>query len=226
MPIISNLLSLSPDSPIELFEISGFNLSNLSETLYISNYLGVAFNGISYIPIGCEAEGFDLVGQGPIPTPTLSISNVRGVISSWIDQCSTSNNYRIRGATVTRKITQRQFLDDGNNSNAPIKEFPRQEFIIEQISEETYANVKFRLCSPFDIENVTLPGRVLVRSCAWIYRSTECGYTGQGYTLQNIPTNNSTLDQCPKTLQACKVRFGNFADLPFGGAPSLNTFST
>ncbi|MFM6222040.1 MAG: hypothetical protein ACKPDM_17090, partial [Dolichospermum sp.] len=76
MPIISNLLSLSPDSPIELFEVSGYNLTELSETLYICNYTGVSFEGQEYAAIGCESEGWDLVGQGPIPTPQLTVSNI------------------------------------------------------------------------------------------------------------------------------------------------------
>jgi phage-related protein len=37
--------------------------------------------------------------------------------------------------------------------------------------------------------------------------------------------DNAALDQCAKTLTACKVRFGAAVDLPFGGAPGLNTYS-
>ena len=63
------------------------------------------------------------------------------------------------------------------------------------------------------------------RSCPWRYRSAECGYLGGGYTLNNVPTTVSALDQCAKTLTACKTRFGTAVDLPFGGAPGLNTYS-
>jgi lambda family phage minor tail protein L len=225
MPIISNLISLNPDSPIELFEISNYNLSTPSETLYICNYTGVSFEGQEYAAIGCESEGFDLIGQGPIPTPQLTVSNIGRVVSTWLTQCKTDPNYRLEGTTVKRRITLRQFLDGGDNENASIKEFPYQIFVIEQLVSETYLAVQFRLGSSFDVEGVTLPARPLLRSCSWLYRSAECGYLGSGYTLNNIPTTNSVFDQCAKTLTACETRFGTAVDLPFGGAPGLNTYS-
>lgn len=225
MPIIENILTLSPDTPIELFEVSGYNLSNLNETLRICNYLNVSFSGQSYQAIGCESEGFDLIGQGSVPTPSLTVSNVNGVVSNWLYQCKTLPNYRIEGSTVKRRITQKQFLDGEPNQNASIKEFPQQIYVIEQVAKETYLAVEFRLGSPFDVDTLTLPSRHLVRSCTWRYRSPECGYMGAGYTINNQPTTNPALDVCAKTLLACETRFGVWNDLPFGGAPGLNTYS-
>jgi lambda family phage minor tail protein L len=225
MPIISNLLSLNPDSPIELFEISNYNLSAPTETLYICNYPGVSFEGQEYAAIGCESEGFDLIGQGPIPTPQLTVSNIGRVVSTWLTQCKTSPNYRLEGTTVKRRLTQRQFLDGGENEGAAIKELPQQIFVIEQLVSETYLAVQFRLGSSFDVEGVTLPARPLLRSCSWRYRSAECGYLGGGFTLNNVATDNPALDVCAKTLIACETRFGSYANLPFGGAPGLNTYS-
>lgn len=224
-PIISNLISLNPGSPIELFEISDYNLSAPSETLFICNYAGVAFEGQEYQAIGCESNGFDLIGQGPIPTPQLIVSNIGRVVSEWLLQCKTQPNYRLEGARVLRRVTQRQFLDGQSNANAAIKELPQQVYVIEQMTEETYIAVKFRLGSPFDVEGVTLPARPLLRSCSWRYRSPECGYLGGGYTLNNQPTTNAALDICAKSLAACEARFGTSVDLPFGGAPGLNTYS-
>ena len=225
MPIISNLLSLNPDSPIELFEVSKFNLTDPSETLYICNYTGVSFEGQRYAAIGCESEGWDLVGQGPIPTPQLTVSNIGRVVSTWLAECKTNPSYRLEGTTVKRRITQRQFLDGSENEDAAIKELPQQIFVIEQMVSETYIAVQFRLGSSFDVEGVTLPARPLLRSCSWRYRSAECGYLGPGYTINNAFTFNPAIDQCAKTLTACEIRFGTAVDLPFGGAPGLNTYS-
>ena len=222
--MIPNLLSLNPDSPIELFEISGWNLITPSDTLYICNFRNVVFESREYLSIGCEGEGFDLIGQGAIPQPQLTVSNIGRVISELLYNCKVNPNYRLEGSTVLRRATQKQFLDGEENENAAIKELPRQQYIIEQMQEETYLAVKFRLGSPFDVEGVTLPARPLLRTCSWRYRSAECGYLGQGYDLNNQPTSNPTLDQCAKSLTACQRRFGEFADLPFGGAPGLNTY--
>jgi lambda family phage minor tail protein L len=222
--MIDSITSLSPNSPIELFEISGWNLTNLAETLYICNFTGVTFEGQSYQAIGCESEGFDLIGQGPIPTPQLTVSNIGRVISDLLYNCKTNPNYRLEGSTVLRRVTQRQFLDGQPNANAAIKELPQQQYIIEQVQEETYLAVKFRLGSPFDVEGVTLPARPLLRSCSWRYRSAECGWTGGMFTLNNQPTTNPALDQCAKSLAACECRFGSYAELNFGGAHGLNTY--
>ncbi|MBO3459945.1 phage minor tail protein L [Aetokthonos hydrillicola Thurmond2011] len=222
--MIDSITSLNPDSPIELFEISGWNLVTLSQTLYICNFTNVIFNGITYQAIGCESEGFDLIGQGPIPTPQLTVSNIGRVISDLLYNCKTNANYRLEGSTVLRRVTQKQFLDGQQNANAAIKELPQQQYIIEQMVEETYLAVKFRLGSPFDVEGVTLPARPLLRSCSWRYRSTECGWTGGMFTLNNQATANPVLDQCAKSLPACECRFGQYTDLPFGGAPGLNTY--
>jgi lambda family phage minor tail protein L len=222
--MIADLISLSPDSPIELFEISGWNLTNLAETLYICNFTGVTFEGVNYQAIGCESEGFDLIGQGPIPMPQLTVSNIGRVISDLLFNCKTNTNYRLEGSTVLRRITQKQFLDGQPNAGFAIKELPQQQYIIEQMQEETYLAVKFRLASPFDVEGVTLPARPLLRSCSWRYRSAECGWTGGMFTLNNQPTTNPALDQCAKSLPACECRFGPYAELNFGGAPGLNTY--
>lgn len=223
--MLSNLLTLSPDSPIELFEISGYHLTVPNETLYICNFAGVVFNGQTYQALGCESEGFDVTGSGPMPTPELTVSNIGRVTTTWLQQCKTEANYRLEGSTVLRRLTQRQFLDGAENAGASIKEFPQQSYIIEQMVAESYIAVKFRLGSPFDVENVTLPARPLLRSCSWRYRSAECSYLGGYYTLNNASTGNATLDQCAKSLTACETRFGTNVDLPFGGAPGLNTYS-
>lgn len=225
MTVIANMLTLAPDSPIELFEISGWNLSSLIETLYICNYSGVSFDGQAYSAIGCESDGFDLIGQGPVPTPMLTVSNIGGVVSNWLLQCRTQTNYRLEGSTVLRRITQRQFLDGQSNASASIKELPRQQYVVEQMTEETYVAVKFRLGSPFDVDGLTLPARPLLRTCSWLYRSSECGWTGGYYTLTNQSTTDQTQDQCAKTLVACQTRFGQSVDLPFGGAPGLNAYT-
>jgi lambda family phage minor tail protein L len=222
--MLSNLLSLNPDSPIELFEISGWNLISPTDTLFICNFPNVTFEGRNYQALGCESEGFDLIGQGPIPTPQLTVSNIGRTVSDLLYNCKINAGYRLEGSTVLRRVTQKQFLDGQPNASAAIKELPQQQYIIEQMQEETYLAVKFRLGSPFDVEGVTLPARPLLRSCSWRYRSAECGWIGGRFTLNNQPTSDPALDQCAKSLPACEVRFGQYADLPFGGAPGLNTY--
>lgn len=228
-----NLLSLNPESFIELYEFYKFSRTNPSLTIRICNYIkennsipGLSFEGQLFYGLGIQGEGFDLVGQGAIPTPTITISNVGGVLTSWLKETRTNSDYRLEGTYVKRRVTQKRFLDGESNAGDSIKELPYQIYVIEQLQEETYQTVKFRLTTPFDVEGITLPARITSRNCVWIYRGPECGYAGaQGYTQENQPTNNPNLDVCAKTLRACELRFGSSSILPFGGFPGLNTYS-
>lgn len=223
----ASVASLSPDSLIELYEISNFNLQNPYDTLYFCNYQGVSFEGQSYLAIGCEGEGFDLIGRGALPQPTLVISNVGRIVSDWLYKAKTYEGYRLEGSTVRRRVTQAQFLDGGSNSDAAIKELPFMEFVIEQLEEETYRAIKLKLGTPFDVEGVTLPARPALRSCTAIYRNivTGCPYIGAAmFDINNQPTLDPTKDVCSKSLSGCKARFGEFGIIPINAFLGLGGF--
>lgn len=222
--IPDNISSLEPDAIIPLFTLSDFNLLSPKDSLRFCNYTGVSFDGDEYLALGCEAEGFNLIGQGAIPNPVLRVSNVGRVISDWLYKVKTEPNYRLEGSTITRVLTQKKFLDGQPSANAAVKSFIPDIFMLNQVSAETYAAIEFVLSTAFDIENLTLPARAALRSCAWLYRSTECGYTGtEMYDLNNNVTLDPKLDKCNKSLAACKRRFGSFGVLPFGGMPGLSS---
>lgn len=228
-----NLLSLNPESFIELYEFSSFSKSNPSLTIRICNYIkennsipGLSFEGQLFYALGIQGEGFDLIGQGAIPTPTITVSNVGGILTGWLKETRTNPDYRLEGAYVKRRVTQKRFLDGESNAGDSIKELPYQTYVIEQLQEETYQSVKFKLTTPFDVEGISLPSRIVSRNCVWLYRGAECGYAGTAkYTINNEPTNDPNQDICAKTLKACELRFGSSSILPFGGFPGLNTYS-
>lgn len=66
-----------------------------------------------------------------------------------------------------------------------------------------------------------LPRRQCVQNvCPWQYRSAECGYTGGAVADKNDQaTTDVAQDRCGKRLTSCRLRFGAFAELPFGGFP-------
>lgn len=222
--IPNNLATLDLDAIIPLYTLSDFNLLNPNETIRFCNYTGVKFEGDEYLALGCESEGFSLVGQGQLPNPIVRVSNVGRVISDWLYKVKTEPNYRLEGSTVTRVLTQRKFLDGQPNQNASIKSFIPDIFILNQVSAETYAAVEFQLATAFDIEGLTLPARAALRNCSWVYRSAECGWYGAMYDLNNNPTSDPSKDRCNKSLTACRTRYGYYAGvLPFGGLPGLSS---
>ncbi|AXK90456.1 Lambda-like minor tail protein L [Cylindrospermopsis raciborskii virus RM-2018a] len=238
-----NLLSLNPDSFVELYEFykfywdtskSGTNKWADDTVIRICNFIkednsipGLSFENNLYYALGIQGEGFDLIGQGAIPTPTITVSNVGGILTSWLRETRINDKYRLEGTYVKRRVTQKRFLDGESNAGDSIKELPFQVYVIEQLQEENYQTVKFKLTTPFDTDGITLPARIMSRSCPWIYHGGECGYPidAQKYDINNQPTNDSNQDICAKTLKACEIRFGIFSTLPFGGFPGLNTYS-
>ena len=237
-----NLLSLNPESFIELYEfynffwntnIPGTKKWDSNTVIRICNFIkednsipGLSFEGNLYYALGIQGEGFDLIGQGAIPTPTITVSNVGGILTSWLRDTRINSNYRLEGTYVKRRVTQKRFLDGESNATDSIKELPFQVYVIEQLQEENYQTVKFKLTTPFDTDGITLPARIMSRSCPWTYRGGECSYSGANkYTINNQPTNDPNQDMCAKTLKACETRFGKFSTLPFGGFPGLNTYS-
>jgi len=62
--------------------------------------------------------------------------------------------------------------------------------------------------------------------CQWVYRSTECGYTGTNYFDTNdVPVASSANDVCGKRLTSCKLRFGATAELPYGSFPGIGAYT-
>ena len=98
---------------------------------------------------------------------------------------------------------------------------------IDRIASENQQFVEFELAPKLDLTNVALPRRTVEEFCPWKYRETECGYSGDScFTVDDIPISESdkvvvngvvTNDICGKRVSSCQARFGQNAELPFGG---------
>jgi lambda family phage minor tail protein L len=224
--IKSELQKLAPSAIIELFQL---DLTIFGDQVY---YFHAGTNGLrqpliwqgqEYAPFPIQASGFELSTGGQLPRPTLVVSNVLGIVTALV------LTYRdLLGAKVTRKRTMQKYLDavnfDGgvNPTADPTAEFPDDVFFIEAKKNETPELIEFELSSSFDVQNVQLPKRQIIQNiCPWRYRGPECGYTGTDYFNSNDqPVGTLQQDVCGKRLTSCKLRFGQFAELPYGGFPA------
>ena len=113
-----------------------------------------------------------------------------------------------------------------NPTADPTAEFADDIYYIDRKSRETRDVIEFELAASFDLEGVNLPRRQIVQNvCPWRYRSSECGYTGTSYFDANDRSVvSSTQDICGKRLSSCQARFGQNAELPFGGFPAAGLF--
>lgn len=181
------------------------------------DYFDVVWAGNAYTRFPLEAEGFEISGNGLLPRPTFTMSNLFGTITGLI----LSLPRGIEGAKVTRIRTLLRYLDAVNfpgdvspYSPDPTAEFPRQVFYIDRKASETRDTVQFELASVFDLAGVRAPKRECISTyCPWTYRDTEtCQYNGTLYfDVDDNPVATLALDVCGKKLSSCERRFGQIS---------------
>jgi phage-related protein len=198
----------------------------------------IIWNSQAYLAFPIEAEGFEYSGNGQLPRPKIRISNILSTITALLltlpDGLEGAKFTRIR--TLGRYLDAANFpasgdilltedsfallLEDGgsillepvNPTEDPTAEFPREVYYVDRKVIETRDVVEFELASAFDLIGVRAPKRQCIANiCQWVYKSTECSYSG------GLPT-------CLKTLTDCKAHFGNVAELPFGSYPGIGAF--
>jgi len=222
------LAKLNPSAIIELFEVHLDNTLHGSTDVYrfhaganAAITGNVVFNGNTYTRIPVVAEGFEFTSTGTLPRPTLSISNLDGTMTTLLllVNATTAGN-DLGGAEVRRIRTLKKFLD-GESTADPNAKFPDERWYIDRKANESRDSVTFELASKFDLAGQKLPKRqVIANVCQWVYRSTECSYTGTDYyDVNNNEVTTAAADVCGKRIESCKRRFGDTAQLPFGSFP-------
>lgn len=225
MTIAAELQKLAPSALIELYELdASAQGGGVSRFHAGTNGLSqpVVWQGETYTPYPIEASGFETTGKGAFPRPAMRVANIGGAIGAM---CAATDD--LIGARLTRKRTFVRFLDavnfeGGVNAEAdPNQYLTDDRFYVNRKAGENAVFVEFELASALDVEGVKLPRRTVIQNvCTWRYRGSECGYTGGAVADKNdIATAVLADDQCGKRLASCKLRFGAYAELPYGGFP-------
>lgn len=224
--ITSEIQKLAPSSIIELFEIDATVVGGTIYRFHAGkNELtgDIVWNGATYNAFPIDASGFEWSGKGQLPRPTLRVSNVLGTITALVLQYDD-----LAGVKVTRIRTLQKYLDavnfaGGSNPTAdPTAEFPRDIYYVDRKSGETRDLVEFELSASLDLAGIALPRRQIIQNyCPWKYRGSECSYTGTSYfDINDNAVGSAGLDVCGKRLSSCRLRFGQYAVLPYGGFPA------
>jgi len=234
---VSELQSIAPSSIIELYELQFIQAIQGSTTIYryhsgtnaLSTNGDLVWSGQTYQAFPIEAEGFEYSGNGQLPRPKIRVSNIFGTVTALLLATP------LEGAKVTRIRTMARYIDAVNfpggtnpyGTPDPTAEVPREVYYIDRKSAETRDLVEFELAAAFDLIGVRAPKRQCISNiCQWVYRSTECSYTGTNYFTENDVATTIANDVCGKRLSSCKVRFGATAQLPFGSFPGVGTYFT
>lgn len=220
---VSALQEVAPGAIIELFEMQLDSTLHGSTTLYRfhpgvneKDNNDIIWNGNAYQRYPVEMEGFEYTGSGQLPRPKIRISNALNLITAVLLTLPDG----LEGAKVTRIRTLARYLDAVNftgNVNPygtpdPTAEFPREIYYVDRKTVENRAIVEFELAAIFDLAGVRAPKRqCLSNICQWVYKSTECSYSGP-------------LETCNKTLKDCEDHFGENNRLPFGSFPGIGAY--
>ncbi|MBS7812344.1 phage minor tail protein L [Roseococcus pinisoli] len=187
----------------------------------------LVYQGYSYQPVPIVASGFEWSGKGPLPRPTLRVSNVGGFMVGDIVAYDD-----LVGASVTRIRTFVKYLD-GQPDADQFAHWPVEVFHIERKSKLDQNELEVELSVAFDQQGSYLPGRQMFASaCTHIYRGfinggftyakVTCPYTGGAYfKLNGDATGDPAQDKCGHRLSDCKKRFGENGQLPMRAFPGM-----
>lgn len=229
------LPELEQGALIELWEIDLRHIASSSESVKGEIYRfhngvnqsrnNIYWQGNEYQAYPIKADGFELSGQGPSNRPTLTLSNLYGLVTGIVADFGQGV-----GAKVVRRQVYAQFLDavnfvDGNPNADPMQEAVSL-YVIEQLKSLDDTSAVFELALPMETDSARIPLLMITSdTCIWQYRSAECSYSGGPVADEyDKPTNDPKRDKCSHCLKGCKLRFGDSSALPFGGFPSTTQY--
>lgn len=220
------------DSLVEFIEITLPNSTSIDVRLVsgladgVANIYFPAEDGNSlneYVAIPFSMSGVEHTSDGASNRPTLNIANIVSLGRSfgnnsdgtadeetWQSVLLSKNIAKpedILGSRITHrktllKNTYRQ--SDVSSFSAPTLpvEFPKVSYNMERISAENAVSIVYELASPFDLEGVKLPRRILVgKYCSWAYQGiatygderSGCTYANDSTQLNFFDINDTTI---------------------------------
>ncbi len=206
-------------------DLSTFGLADFYLTGDVNGGVKVSFGNQPYDPWPIKADGFE-VTTGKLPTPTLTLANVNGILDPMVEQ-----NGDLIGARLTRIRTYDRYLDGGLEPNGDAQLTPDvYEFV--SLEGHDHESVSWRLGALIDQEGITLPGRQCVRDyCdhvvrtydngAFNYSEVTCPYVGAPKDENGLPCSAEDEVFSKRLNTCCQARFGATAALPFRGFPGV-----
>jgi len=186
---VLDLFELEPTAVLDFFQIfpDEVNEPDLSVNFHGGTngvYSPIIWQGASYLPVPIEVEGFAAKGDGSLPRPKIRIANLDYIVSQYMKSFD-----GMSGAKVVRKKVFAKYIDDENfeygsnpfegGANANMG-FPDEVFFINRKTSETKSFVEFELMSSIELENVTIPRRIVLASfCPFAYRGDCCGFRNE-----------------------------------------------
>ena len=160
-----------------------------------------------YNPMPMMIDGLSLQADGASSRPAFTVANIGTLFQTELGDFK---NDDLIGQRLVRRQTLRKYLVGGLEDASPPIEFPSQEYVIDRIGEENSISITYEVATPFDLENIQLPRRIVVgKYCSWKYQGHASG-KGGGCTWNTDGAVNYDGDG---TVRSHKVYF-DFDDRP------------
>ena len=172
-----------------------------------------------YNPMPMMIDGLSLQADGASSRPAFTVANIGTLFQTELGDFK---NDDLIGQRLVRRQTLQKYLVGGLEDASPPIEFPSQEYVIDRIAEENPISITYEVATPFDLENVQIPRRIVVgKYCSWKYQGHASG-KGGGCTWNTDGAVNYNGDG---TVRAHKAYF-DFDDRPLIASESItDTFN-
>ena len=171
-----------------------------------------------YTPMPMMIDGLEIQADGASSRPSLTIANIGSLLQG---EMGDFKNDDLIGQRIIRRQTLRKYLVGEAEDASPSIEFPVQEYVIDRIGAETNIAITFEVATPFDLENIQIPRRIVVgKYCSWKYQGYDAGLGG-GCTWNLDGAVNFKGDS---TVRAHNVYF-DFDDRPLVAAETFAAYS-
>lgn len=160
----------------------------------------VTWQGRQYQAYPIQGSGFELNGKGTSTRPTLTVSNLYGMVTGMVEDLQS-----LVGGTVVRRKVYARFLDAVNFVNGNSDADPEQEVIsrwrIEQCSELSAVSASFVLSTPTETDGAVFrdvscwptpaPGPIAAMSAVITVRRSRMNMTSQRPISRRINAANA-----------------------------------
>ena len=171
-----------------------------------------------YTPMPMMIDGLEIQADGASSRPSLTIANIGSLLQG---EMGDFKNDDLVGQRIIRRQTLKKYLVGYAGDASPPVEFPTQEYVIDRIGAEDSISITFEVATPFDLENIQIPRRIVVgKYCSWKYQGYDAGLGG-GCTWNLDGAVNFKGDS---TVRAHKVYF-DFDDRPLVAAETFAAYS-
>ena len=158
-----NVNSTLTNPTVYLFH-AGNNIKDKNDLIWQAN---------TYSKMPVTSDGYLYSGKGKLPRPTITFSNLFGVITALMQLVNKTTPFSdLQGAKVTRRRTLSRFLDAVNFPSSinpygtpdPSAELPQEIYFIERKVTESRDIVQFELVSTFDLIGIGAPKKLVTRA--------------------------------------------------------------